>query len=167
MFNAETVGNGYQVQQEKIITFLVDDTFYAVEAKYVRELICSAMVTLIKSDEDSRYCPMINYRGKLVRAFDMQQMRGRRRNNASMIPGVLMIEQKTGGGKMAGLIVDSVEEVMQSSENGWSESSLSVTNVNKKLIKAEMLKGNQRIYLLNPEFLFDIEMIDQGSSCKH
>jgi chemotaxis signal transduction protein len=163
MYKTEADCNQYRVQQGKFITFRVEDTCYAVDAKYVRELICSVMVTLIKSDDNSRYLPMINFRGKLVRAFDMQKMTGRRRKNASMIPGVLMIEQKTGGGKMAGLIVDSVEEVIQSGDRQWSECSAAAAAGNM-LISAEVLRGERRIHLLNPEFLFDTEMKDQGSS---
>ena len=161
MYKTEMAGHEPRIQPGKIITFRVENTYYAVETKYVRELICSAMVTLIKTDEAHRYCPMINFRGKLVRAFDLQKMTGRRRNRAPMIPNVLMIEQETGGGEMAGLIVDSVEEVMQSGGKRWSESSEMSGYGGKKLITAELLKNNRKIHLLNPEFLFNTELVNR------
>ncbi len=164
MYKTEMAGHEPRIQLGKIITFRVENTYYAVEAKYVRELICSAMVTHIKLDGVSRYCPMINIRGKLVNAYDMQKLTGRRRNNAPMIPNVLMIEQKTGGGKMAGLIVDSVEEVMHSGGQEWSESPGVSDYDDNRLIKAELLKNNRIIHLLNPEFLFDTEFVNRISS---
>lgn len=157
MNTAENEGRGGEGQQKEIITFYVEDNNYAVDLKCVRELICSAIVTRVKYDNDSKCYARINLRGKLVRIFDMQKLLGRSRKNTPRTPNVLMIEHKTGSGIMAGLIFDSIGEVIQSGRQGHSEFLKPAGRDENNLIAAEIIKDGRSIELLNIGHLFEIE----------
>ncbi len=164
MLQAETDGSGCHGQQKKSITFLVEGSLFAIDMKYVRELLCSAIVTCIKFDSETKYYPMINFRGKLVRVFDIGILLGRKRKYASMITNVLMIEREAGGGVMAGLVVDSVGEVIQSSAKSPLKRSAASGTGADKLVRMEICEGGATIRVLDMEYFFESEFVTQAQA---
>ena len=138
----------------KIITFTVDETLYAVESRFVRELICSVAITRVRSDHDLQYNPMINVRGKLVRMFNINKLLGRKRKNAVSNPSVLLIEQQSKKSSLAGLTIDSIGEVISDGGDQWYEGATVARTEEEALFSTEIKKNGQTILLLDVENFF-------------
>lgn len=150
----DDANNEEQVQQ---ITFLVDTEEYGVNALLVKEIIRYFEPVKVPNAPEP-ILGVINFRGEVIPVVDLRRIFGLNSLQIGQYTVIIIIEME---GKIFGMVVDRVLDMVDVPFSKLSQNSGSTANANQKYLKT-ILKINGRLILvldLDKVITFDTDKI--------
>lgn len=129
-----------QIQQ---ITFLVDTEEYGVNALQVKEIIRYFEPVKVPNAPEP-ILGVINFRGEVIPVVDLRRVFGLNPLQIDQFTVIIIVEME---GKIFGMVVDRVLDMVNVPLSKLSPNSGSVSNINQKYLKT-ILKINGRLILV-------------------
>jgi purine-binding chemotaxis protein CheW len=143
------------VTTHQYCTFVVDDSLYGISVEYVQELLRNQRMTPIPLAPPA-VCGLINLRGQIVPAIDARErLHLPPREGASDdgfwpsdVPPPMNVVVRTPRGSVA-LVVDSIGDVLEVSEDHFEEIPDTVQRAGKEFILAACKLENRLLFILD------------------
>lgn len=157
---AEIFENGAVMEEDtqngKFLTFLMEDEIFGVEIRYVTEIVGMQAITVVP--EVPEYVKgIMNLRGKIIPVIDVRLKFGKEPIEYNDRTSIIVIDIN---GVSVGLIVDSVDEVLDISEENIAAPPQSRTGFDNKYIKGIGKANNNVQLLLDCEMLLKTEELE-------
>lgn len=130
-------------QKGKNLSFIIEDNIYAIEIKYVRQIIRVQKITVVP--EQPKYIKgVINLRGEIIPIIDLRVKfkKEPRKYDARTCIIILDVNQVT-----VGIIVDRIFEVITTSEDEIAAAPKINSKIQNRFIRG-MVRLDQKIYIL-------------------
>ncbi len=149
----------------QFLSFYLANKLYAVEILEVEEIIEPSEITEIPLAPDY-IRGVINLRGDVVPVFDLtaHMGHGRRDINKRSCIVLVQIQTETSGKQTLGLLVDSVNEIVEIDSNKILPPPKMGSTVNTNFIKSMGRVENSFIILLNVDTLLSTELLEEINS---
>lgn len=137
---------------KQLVVFGLADELYGLDIFDVREVIKDAPITKIPNAPEFVE-GVVNLRGKIIPVIDLKKRFGIGRGEKSKDTRIIIVDISR---KEAGLIVDSVDEVITVDDNSI-EPAPPVTTINAAFIEGLAKKEDKLIILIKLNLLLDAE----------
>ena len=129
-------GEHFKGESEKFLTFVLDDEEYGIEILKVREIIGVMSITPVPQSSP-QLKGIINLRGQIIPVFDLRLIFGMAEKEHDSETCIIIVDVN---GKLVGIIVDTVSEVM----NVKGEEVEAGADLEKK-VKAQFILGISKV----------------------
>ncbi|MGB9813431.1 MAG: chemotaxis protein CheW [Thermovenabulum sp.] len=137
---------------KQLVVFGLAEELYGLDIFDVREVIKDAPITKIPNAPEFVE-GVVNLRGKIIPVIDLKKRFGIGKGEKSKDSRIIIVEIS---GQEAGLIVDSVDEVITIDDNSI-EPAPPVTTINAAFIEGLAKKEDKLIILIKLDLLLDAE----------
>ncbi|MEE8191036.1 MAG: chemotaxis protein CheW [Candidatus Scalindua sediminis] len=156
----ETVATKNTVDKEKFLTFALGKEEYGIEILKVREIIGLMEITTVPQTPDYMK-GVINLRGKVIPVIELRLKFSMPEVEHTQETCIIVVEV---GSAQAGIIVDSVSEVMDIKRDEIEETPNIGQGIDTNFINGLSEKNGKLIILLNIEKVLsfeELEMVEQ------
>jgi len=153
---ARAAGSGGQVHVEldelrQLIAFTIDDTPYAVPVEFVREIVRIRPITPVPR-VSSHVRGVISLRGEIVQVVDLRLRLGLDRAEITRSSRIIVIH--TEDGRVAGILVDSVQEVLRVKEDAI----LPPTGGESGSVESLCVRDEEFVSIIDLERVLDVDV---------
>jgi len=149
---------------DQYLTFTLADEQYAVSVLYVWKVLEYTQITRVPKTPDFMR-GVINLHGSVVPVMDLRLKFNMSKTEQNIDTSIIAMEIDMDGEKVpVGVLADSVEEVIELSENNIEPAPKIGTRVDNEFIQGMGKKDEDFIILLNIEKIFSIEEIQSAGS---
>ncbi len=142
---------------KKFVSFLIEDETYGISVLKVHEIIAMTEITEVPKTLD--YIKgVINLRGKVVPVIDLR-LRFKMEERQYDCYTVIIIADT--GGRMIGMIVDSVSDVLNIPEEKIQQTVHFSSGIEPDFIESIAYADNNLVIILNVENIVSIEELDK------
>lgn len=129
----------------QLVTFLIDDVEYGIDILAVHEILRFPDVTRLPNTPEF-ICGVINLRGNVIPVVDVRLRFGLPVASVTELTRVIVVETI---GKLVGLLVDNVYQVVRIPESNIDQPSELIEGVSEKFIKGIGRLRDRLIVILN------------------
>ncbi len=133
----------YKGDSQKFLTFILEDEEYGIEILKVREIIGMMPITPVPQSQHTLK-GVINLRGKIIPVFDLRLIFGMGEKDYDSETCIIIVDV---AGRLAGIVVDTVSEVMDVRDDDIETSSGLEAGFNSQFIMG-ISKVNDKIRIL-------------------